>query len=106
MGFPIRALQIDGGSEFKANFERACQALGIALFVLPPRSPRLNGKVERGHRTHQEEFYDLVEVPDDLVVHNTLLRAHEAVYNGVRPHQALGYLTPNEFIAHCHAHPR
>jgi transposase InsO family protein len=64
MGFPIRALQIDGGSEFKAKFERACQALGIALFVLPPRSPRLNGKVERGHRTHQEEFYDLVEVPE------------------------------------------
>lgn len=106
MGFRIRAIQIDGGSEFKAKFERACQALGIALFVLPPRSPRLNGKVERAHRTHQEEFYDLVEVPDDLVLHNTLLRAHEAVYNGVRPHQALGYLTPNEFIAHCHAHPR
>lgn len=106
MGFPIRAIQIDGGSEFKANFERACQALRIALFVLPPRSPRLNGKVERGHRTHQEEFYDLVEVPDDLVVHNAMLREHEAVYNGLRPHQALGYLTPNEFIARRHAHHR
>jgi len=106
MGFPIRAIQIDGGSEFKAKFERACQALGIALFVLPPRSPRLNGKVERAHRTHQEEFYDLVEVPDDLVVHNRLLQEHEAVYNGLRPHQALGYLTPNEFVARCHAHPR
>src|SRR3990170_3823446 len=51
MGFPIRARPIDGGSEFKANFERACQALGIQLFVLPPRSPRLNGHVERAHRT-------------------------------------------------------
>ena len=74
-------------------------ATRIALFVLPPRSPRLNGKVERAHRTHQEEFYDLVDVPDDLAAHNTLLRAHEAVYNGVRPHQALGYLTPNEVVA-------
>jgi transposase InsO family protein len=101
MGFPIRAIQIDGGAEFKANFERACQALGIALYVLPPRSPRLNGKVERAHRTHQEEFYDLVEVPDDLALHNALLREHEAVYNGIRPHQALGYLTPNEFVARC-----
>jgi transposase InsO family protein len=99
MGFPIRAIQIDGGAEFKAKFERACQALGIALFVLPPRSPRLNGKVERAHRTHQEEFYELVEVPDDLASHNALLRQHEAVYNGLRPHQALGYLTPNEFVA-------
>ena len=106
MGFPIRAIQIDGGSEFKAKFERACEALGIALYVLPPRSPRLNGKVERAHRTHQEEFYDLVEVPDDLVLHNTLLREHEAVYNGIRPHQALGYLTPNEFVARCEADPQ
>lgn len=106
MGFPLRALQIDGGSEFKAKFERACQALGIALFVLPPRSPRLNGKVERAHRTHQEEFYELVEVPEDLVAHNALLRDHESVYNGVRPHQALGYLTPNEFVARWRAHSR
>jgi len=60
--------------------------------------------VEREHRTHQEEFYDLVEVPDDLVVHNTLLRKHEAVYNELRPHQALGYLTPNEFVAQCDSH--
>lgn len=106
MGFLIRAIQIDGGAEFKAHFERACQTLGIALFVLPPRSPRLNGKVERAHRTHQEEFYDLVEVPEDLVLHNTLLRQHEAVYNELRPHQALGYLTPNEFVAQCHAQNR
>jgi len=47
-----RVLQIDGGAEFKANFERACHALGIQLLVLPPRSPRLNGHVERAHRTH------------------------------------------------------
>lgn len=106
MGVAIRALQIDGGSEFKAAFERACQALGIHLFVLPPRSPMLNGHVERAHRTHQEEFYELVEVPDDLDAHNTLLRAHEAVYNGIRPHQALGYLTQHEFLAQWQsAHP-
>ena len=102
MGFPIRALQIDGGSEFKAHFEAACQALGIQLFVLPPRSPKLNAQVERGHRTHQEEFYELVEVPEDLATHNALLRAHEETYNSIRPHQALGYLTPNEFVARYH----
>jgi putative transposase len=90
MGFRVRAIQIDGGSEFKAKFERAYQALGIALFVLPPRSPRLNGKVQRAHRTHQEEFYELVEASEDLASHNALLRQHEAVYNGLRPHQALG----------------
>lgn len=106
LGFPVRALQIDGGSEFKASFEATCQTLGILLFVLPPRSPKLNGHVERAHRTHQEEFYDLTEIPESLVDHNALLRAHEDIYNTIRPHQALGYLTPNEYLAQCQvAHP-
>jgi transposase InsO family protein len=100
-GFSVRAIQIDGGSEFKAAFERACQDLGIHLFVLPPRSPKLNGHVERAHRTHQEEFYDLTEIPESVVEHNALLRDWEAIYNAVRPHQALGYLTPNEYLARC-----
>ncbi|TMJ09277.1 MAG: transposase [Bacillati bacterium ANGP1] len=102
-GFPVRAIQIDGGSEFKATFEAACAALRIKLFVLPPRSPRLNGHVERAHRTHQEEFYDLEEIPERLDAHNVLLRHWEETYNNVRPHQALGYLTPNEYVARWEA---
>lgn len=98
-GFPVRVIQIDGGSEFKATFETACQALGIRLYVLPPQSPRLNGHVERAHRTHQEEFYDLTEIPESLAAHNALLREWEETYNCLRPHQALGYLTPNQFLA-------
>jgi transposase InsO family protein len=108
-GFPVRAIQIDGGSEFKAAFEAACQALGIRLYVLPPRSPRLNGHVERAHRTHQGEFYDLQEIPEALGAHNMVLRDWEDIYNSIRPHQALGYLTPNEFIARwqaTHGHER
>jgi putative transposase len=54
--FAIRAIQVDGGSEYKAAFEVACRERGIALFVLPPSSPKLNGCVERGNRTHREEF--------------------------------------------------
>jgi transposase InsO family protein len=100
-GFPVRAIQIDGGSEFKAAFERACQARGIHLFVLPPRSPKLNAHVERAHRTHQEEFYDLHEIPTLLDEHRTLLRAWEETYNNIRPHQALGYLSPNEYLRRC-----
>ncbi|MGK2965156.1 MAG: helix-turn-helix domain-containing protein, partial [Tepidiformaceae bacterium] len=49
--FPIRAVQVDGGSEFMAGFEEACQQRGILLFELPPRSPKLNGRVERANRT-------------------------------------------------------
>src|SRR5690606_29518072 len=54
MPFPVRAVQVDGGSEFMADFEQACQARGLALYVLPPRSPKLNGHVERAHRTHRQ----------------------------------------------------
>jgi hypothetical protein len=49
MPFAIRALQVDGGSEFAAEFEQACQQRGLHLFVLPHRSPKLNGSVERAH---------------------------------------------------------
>jgi putative transposase len=59
MPFPIRAVQVDGGSEFAAQFEQACQQRGLHLFVLPPRSPKLNGAVERANRTHTEEFYQV-----------------------------------------------
>jgi hypothetical protein len=55
--FPLRALQVDGGSEFAAQFEAECQRRSIRLFVLPPRSPKLNGCVERAHRTHTEESF-------------------------------------------------
>ena len=40
MPFPVKAIQVDGGPEFKAEFEEACQAKGLLLFVLPPHSPR------------------------------------------------------------------
>jgi hypothetical protein len=43
MPFPIRALPVDGGSEFAAEFEAACQQRGLRWFALPPRSPELNG---------------------------------------------------------------
>jgi transposase InsO family protein len=59
MPFPVRALQVDGGSEFAAAFEQACRERGLRLFVLPPRSPKLNGSVERAQRTHTEEFYEV-----------------------------------------------
>ena len=39
MPVPVRAIQVDGGSEFMAEFETACQERGLALFVLRPAPP-------------------------------------------------------------------
>lgn len=98
MPFVIRALQIDGGSEFQGAFEAACAHRQLRLFVLPPRSPKLNGRVERAQRTHTEEFYEVTDLEWTLEAIRPPLRQWERVYNTVRPHQALGYRTPREFL--------
>ena len=106
MPFPVRAIQVDGGSEFMAEFEAACQAHGIRLFELPPRSPKLNGSVERAQRTHTEEFYECSTAPFTVAAMGAALREWEHVYNTVRPHQALGYLTPLQFWDAYRRNPR
>ena len=98
MPFPIRAVQVDGGSEFEAAFEEECQRRNVKLFVLPPRSPKLNGCVERAHRTHTEEFYEVTDSSFELLELRVELSQWERIYNTVRPHQALGYLTPFQFL--------
>jgi putative transposase len=101
MPFPIKVIQVDGGSEFQDVFEEECRRRGIKLYVLPPRSPKLNGHVERAQRIHTEEFYEVTDTTFDISEPNQALLKWEQVYNTVRPHQALGYLTPQQFLE-CH----
>jgi putative transposase len=96
--YAIKGIQVDGGSEFKADFELLCQAQGIPLFVLPPRSPKLNGCVERGNRTHREEFYEVYDLDWTVAGLRPDLLRWEDIYNTIRPHAALGYLTPQQYI--------
>lgn len=98
MPFPLKAIQVDGGAEFEALFEEECQRRGIKLFVLPPHSPKLNGGVERAHRTHTEEFYEVVVSTFEIADLSRELLEWEKVYNTIRPHQALGYRTPLKFL--------
>ncbi len=97
--FPVQAIQVDGGSEFMAGFEEACQTRGIALYVLPPRSPKLNGRVERLNGTSRREFWECYDGDLDLPTLQAALLAWEHHYNTERPHQALGYQTPAAFLA-------
>ena len=105
MPFPVRAIQVDGGSEFQAAFEGECQRRGLRLFVLPPRSPKLNGCVERAQRTHTEEFYEVYEGAWEIALLNRALQQWEGVYNTFRPHQALDYLTPLAYLARLKVAP-
>jgi transposase InsO family protein len=104
--FPVKALQVDGGAEFAAEFELACQQKELPLFVLPPKSPKLNAHVERSHRTHNEEFYQVHAESDQVPTLNFQLRHWEKTYNCIRPHQSLAYLTPLEFITRWKRHLR
>lgn len=98
MPFPIKAIQVDGGSEFRTLFEEECKRRNIKLFVLPPHSPELNGYVERAHRTHTEEFYEVTDSTFELGNLREELSRWQGIYNTVRPHQSLGYLTPLKFL--------
>jgi putative transposase len=98
MPFAVKSIQIDGGSEFFSEFEDECQRRGILLFVLPPKSPKLNGRVERANRTHTEEFYEVSPCRWTVSELNQQLLEWEKTYNLIRPHQALGYLTPAEYL--------
>jgi putative transposase len=92
------AIQVDGGSEFMKVFEQACALKQIRLYVLPPHSPKLNGVVERMNRTSREEIYDLgLHALMTIDEHNQLLKDQDYIYNHVRPHEALGMQTPNEY---------
>ena len=104
--FGIKAIQIDGGSAFMAEFEAECQAQAIPLWVLPPHSPKLNGHVERMNRTFREEWWECYDGETDVLMMQGAGREGETVYNAIRPHQALGMRTPVEFLAdHFGIHP-
>jgi len=95
--FPIKAIQIDGGSEFMDQFEAACERVGILLFQNPPAQPELNGGVERSNRTHREEFYEVQDVSLNLEEHNQQLARYEYDHNYIRLHWALELQTPFQY---------
>ena len=68
------------GHEFQAKFHWCVEDQGICHAYIKPRSPQLNGKVERSHRIDEEEFYQLLTYKDDVDLEQKL--AHwERFYN-------------------------
>lgn len=99
--FPIRGIQVDGGSEVMAQFEQLCAAKKLQLFVLPPKRPQLNGAVERAQSTWRYEFYACHDLPTRLTALQQAVDRFAYHFNHIRPHQALGDLTPSEYLASC-----
>jgi hypothetical protein len=93
-----RCIQTDNGTEFQSAFHYHVLDKGVGRRYIKPRTPRLNGKVERSHRIDAEEFYALLDglVIDDAKVFNDKLREWEDYYNYHRPHGGLDGQTPYE----------
>lgn len=93
--FRIHTVRTDNGHEFQTKFHWHLEDLGIRHAYIKPRTPRLNGKVERSHGTDQREFYQLLDYKDDVDLHAKLAE-WEAFYNYHRPHTSLKGKTPYE----------
>jgi len=97
--FRVQLVQTDNGAEFQSRFHWHLEELDIRHVYIRPRTPRLNGKVERSHRVDDQEFYQLLDrdgISDDIHLFNEKLREWEDYYNYHRPHGALDGQTPYE----------
>jgi transposase InsO family protein len=75
--FRVQLIQTDNGSEFQSKFRWHLEDLDVRHVFIRPRTPRLNGKVERSHRVDNEEFYQLLDkdgISDDIHIFNKKLR--------------------------------
>jgi transposase InsO family protein len=96
--FPVKAVQTDNGSTFQKEFDRLCREKGLPHYFIYPRTPKQNTYVEISQGADKKEFYQQGNVCSLLEVMQRKAKEWEDVWNNVRPHQALDYLTPSEYL--------
>lgn len=74
-------------------FDLLCNELCIVHYLIDPGMPAQNGKIERFHRTVEEEFYQTNSFKD-LNSLRKKFRDYLYYYNNEREHQGLDGLTP------------
>lgn len=95
----VHTVQTDNGSEFFKTFHQYLEEQKIKHQFIYPKSPKINGVVERFNRTIQEEFINRNdEIYFDLESFQVKLSGYLNWYNYKRPHASLGYLSPMQFI--------
>ena len=96
--FVIRAIQTDNGPEFLKDFDRLCREKNLPHYFIYPRTPKQNTYVENSHGSDKREFYLQGVISSDVRVMHERLKEHEMTWNTIRPHEALNYLTPHEYL--------
>ncbi len=93
--FPVQRIQTDRGGEFFSHsVQEGLIEARIKYRPVKPRSPHLNGKVERAQRTVLDEFYDTVDLKQDNLEDE--LHRYQHFYNWERAHGAHNGKTPME----------
>lgn len=95
----IHTVQTDNGGEFLAYFHKHLEEQNLKHIFIYPRLCKVNGVVERFNRTIQEECIKRSdELYLDVPAFETKLTKYLYWYNYKRPHYALGYMSPIQFI--------
>ena len=96
--FPIKIVQTDNGAPFQKNFEKLCREKEIPHYFSYPRCPKQNAYVEISQGADEREFYQQGNISSCLKVMKSRIKKRQDIWNEIRPHQALNYLTPNEYL--------
>ena len=92
-------MRSDNGLIFQSRrFRAACRDYGLRQEFITPYTPEQNGLVERFFRSLKEECVWQHRFGSFSEVQRAVERWIDW-YNSERPHQALGYLSPQEFRA-------
>jgi len=98
MPFAIQRIQTDRGTEFFAeSVQRRLMAAFIKFRPIPPRSPHLNGKVERSQLTDLVEFWSRHSPKEEAIQQR--IEEWQFIYNYRRSHGGLAGKTPAGRIA-------
>lgn len=95
--FPIKAWENDNGSENLRDFYLKLRAEDIPQYFTYPYCPKDKPFVERIIGTMEREFIQQGKLTSDLHEQQRLIDEWLDEYHNFRPHQSLGYLTPNEY---------
>ena len=96
--FEICSVQTDNGAPFQKYFDASCRDKKLPHYFIYPRTPKQNSYVEISHGADEREFYQQGNVYQDFEVMQKKMAEWEYTWNNIRPHQALNYLTPNEYL--------
>lgn len=96
--FPISATQSDNGAPFQKDFEKRCKDLELPHFFTYPRHPKQNCYVESSHSADEREFYQQGNAYQNIQMMRIRIKEWQNIWNSKRPHQALNYLTPNQYL--------